>query len=335
MKFFLLGDFQSDNGPGNANKKILEAMNLRYQTCASIATNPLSRLLEMLTGILKSHALIICSKSELNYVAIFVAKLLHKPIYYIMHGYASYEARLNGIDLVDSKKIRRLEQYDSFVIRHVDKIICVSKYAMAFMQEQFPAQKELFDYIYNAVSVPELYYKKDQQEHVILSVGANMQCKACLSVAMAVEQLRQQGRDYKLILVGSKTGEYKKISRFACVDWREPMPHTELLRLMAQCPVYIQNSTFDTFALAPIEALYEGASVILSDYVGCKTLFSTLKREECIHNPQNVDEVAHVIDIVMQNGNHQRLLDGLDAACIGIDWMSQRLSEIIEKHADV
>lgn len=328
MKFFLLGDFQSDNGPGNANKKILEAMQLRYETCVSSAAGLLSRILEMITGILKSQALFICSKSEINYAAILWAKLLHRPVYYILHGYASYEARLNGVDLVDSKKVKRLERYDSFIFRHVDKIICVSPYAMAFMQEQFPDQKERFDYIYNAVSVPELYHEKEQQANVILSVGANMQCKACLPVAMAVERLRQQGRNYKLILVGSKTDEYEKIHHLACVDWREPMPHKELLQLMAQCPVYIQNSTFDTFALAPIEALYEGASIILSDFVGCKTLFSTFKEGECIHNPQDIDEIARAIDMVMKDRNHQRLLDGMDTECVDIAWMSQRLSEI-------
>ena len=283
----------------------------------------------MATGVLKSQALLICSKSELNYAAILLAKLLHKPVYYILHGYASYEARLNG------KKIRRLERYDAFIVRHADRIICVSPYAMAFMKEQFPAQKERFDYIYNAVSVPKLYHEEERQENAILSVGANMRRKACLPLAMAVERLRRQGRDYQLILIGSKTDEYEKIRRFSCVDWREPMPHEELLRLMARCPVYVQNSTFDTFALAPVEALYEGASVILSDYVGCKTLFGTLKEEECIHDPQNIDEIARVIDRVMQNGNYQRLLEGLNVKHIGVAWMSQRFSEIFGESADV
>ena len=77
---------------------------------------------------------------------------------------------------------------------------------------------------------------------------------------------------------------------------------------------------------------------LLGDFqsdVGCKTLFGTLKEEECIHDPQNVDEIARVIDRVMQNGNRQRLLEGLNADYIGVAWMSQRLSEIFGESADV
>ena len=333
MKFFLLGDFQSDNGPGNANKKILEAMNLRYKTCVSIAPNPISRILEMITGILKSQAVLICSKSQVNYSAIRLAKRFHKPVYYIMHGYASYEAQLNGTAVPGSRELKRLQDYDEFIFHHVDKIICVSQYAMEFMQKKHPQIKERFDFIYNAVSLPRPHRNEARYEKTILSIGAHMRRKQCLPVAKAIECLREQGKDYRLVLVGDKTGEYEAIRHFDFVDWREPMPHEELLQLMAQCPVYIQNSTFDTFALAPVEALYEGASVILSDFIGCKTLFSTLKEEEIIHAPQDVDEIARTIDTVMQNGNHQRLLEGLNEACMGTDWMLRRLSEIFGEHS--
>ena len=333
MRFFLLGDFCSDDGPGVANRQILEAMRMNYDITVSMQTNALQRITEVITECVKSHALVICSKSELNYLAITWANILRKPVYYVMHGFASYEEQLNDTEksVCAKKRIQKLRKYDDFVVSHSDKIICVSPFAMRFMQREYPEKRNRFDYIYNTVQPLEQHLPTESYVNTILSVGAHMPRKMCFPVVRAVEKLREQGRAYRLILVGTKSAEYEKIKAYAFVEWHEPMAHEELLKLMARCPVYIQNSAFDTFALAPIEALYEGASILLSKYVGCKDLFNDLRETDIISDPENEEEIASDIDYVMQHANHQRLLSGMRGSCATVQAMAQRLAEIFDK----
>ena len=333
MRFFLLGDFCSDDGPGVANRQILEAMRMNYDITVSMQTNALQRIIEVMTECVRCHALLICSKSELNYLAIAWAKILHKPVYYVMHGFASYEEHLNATEksICVNKSIKKLRKYDDFVVSHSDKIICVSPFAMRFMQREYPEKRDSFDYIYNAVQPPKLHPLTELYADTILSVGAHMRRKMCFPVVRAVEKLREQGRAYRLILIGNKSAEYERIKAYDFVEWHEPMAHEELLKLMARCPVYIQNSAFDTFALAPIEALYEGASILLSKYVGCKDLFNDLRETDIIGDPENEEEIAADIDFVMQHANHQRLLSGMRGSCATVQAMAQRLAEIFDK----
>ena len=58
----------------------------------------------------------------------------------------------------------------------------------------------------------------------------------------------------------------------------------KLLKEMENADVYIQNSLYETFGLAVIEALDAGCSLLLSNKMGCVELFENLKGKLAISN---------------------------------------------------
>ena len=92
---FLIGDFQSDNGPGTANKQILQSLSQGYGVRYSKAQSKLGRIIEAIVKIMISDAVVICSKSQINYFVINIAKRLKRKIYYVMHGCSSFEEKLS------------------------------------------------------------------------------------------------------------------------------------------------------------------------------------------------------------------------------------------------
>ena len=59
MHIFLLGDFNTNNGPGNANKKIRDSLQLNYKIEYSKEQGKIKRIYEMYKGIIHSDILII------------------------------------------------------------------------------------------------------------------------------------------------------------------------------------------------------------------------------------------------------------------------------------
>ena len=135
MDIFLLGDFESNNGPGNANRKVCDSIAVTYNTKYSQKTGKIGRIVEMYIGILRSDVLIICSKSDINYWAIKLAKRHGKKIVYLMHGYASYESKIAN-PAISARQLSKIKKYETFVFEAADRIVCVSKKFMEYMQNQ-------------------------------------------------------------------------------------------------------------------------------------------------------------------------------------------------------
>ena len=180
---FLLGDFQSDNGPGMANKSLLESLkegNI-YNLYYSVAGKKVTRIIELVLKIWKSDILFICSASKINYIAIELAKLLRKKIIYLVHGYVSYENKLNN----PSSDSKALKLYERFIFANVDKIVCVSKFAMDFMKKDYQEHQNKFCYIYNTIySIDQLIKpfetETNNNKYVMSSGGARGEKKTIL-----------------------------------------------------------------------------------------------------------------------------------------------------------
>lgn len=330
MKIFLLGDTLSPDGPGIANAAVAEALRMHHDLTVSLAEGNAARILEAVKGILKSNVTVICSKSALNRFAVRFAGWLRKPVFYIMHGYASLEAVLNGEVTDGSKEHAELRNYDRMILSGTDCVICVSPFAMQRLREDFPEYGNRLEYIWNAVPLPESRISAHEGGSRILSVGADQRIKNCKPLADAVGLLRRDGVDISLVLVGKKRGEYETLSKKDGVIWKDPMPHDELLKLMRTCSIYVQCSLFDTFAMAPVEALLTGNSILLSDRVGCKDLFPGLLPEEMITAPEDPEAIAAAIrGLLERGGNRERLTAGSALQDIGIPALAERLNMIL------
>ena len=111
FKVFLVGDFRANNGPANANKRIAEALGRITNIQVTLASNKLLRMLEMFIGVIRNDVIVICAVSKINIYTIRVAKILKKPVYYIMHGCGSFEAELSGKSEIEIEQNCEYEKY--------------------------------------------------------------------------------------------------------------------------------------------------------------------------------------------------------------------------------
>lgn len=330
MRIFLLGDFESDNGPGNANKKIRDSLLLKYEIKYSKEKGRVRRIYEMYKGIAHSDILLICSASQINYLAVRVAKKQGKKILYLMHGYSSYEKKLENPELTDNE-LKKTYDYEEFIFTNSDRIICVSKRFMDYMKTQISKYADKFDYIFNTIDVEgiEKIHKNNPEEerkNQILSVGGGKRQKNILTLAKV---LAENDKKTKFIVVGKSLQDGERIKAFDNVMWYEHLKHEELYRVMAETTLYIQNSIFETFGLAVVEALYAGCSVLVSNAVGCLDLFENLTDQDVIYDTYDKKEIQEKVNYLLLNPNNQRLMKGLKKECLSKEWQANRWYDII------
>lgn len=327
FKLFLIGDFQSDNGPGTANKQILKTLSKGHIIRYSREESKTGRVIEALGKIAVSDAVVICSKSQINYLVIKVARRLKKKVFYIMHGCSSVEAKINGPNLSD-RAFQSLHDYENYIVENSDKVICVSKYFMHFMMDRMPDYRDKFDYIYNCIDIKKIMSqvvtsadRKDQ----IFSIGGGMKQKNILTIARTAQQLQPA---MCVVVVGDEGPDGSEIKKQDNVNWIGLVPHKDVLHLMSESKIYVQNSTFETFGLAAIEALYCGCDLLISDHMGCKDLFGTATDMDFIHNVKDEIEIKEKLQYLRTHGNNKRLRDGLKTECISHEWQLNQFNKI-------
>lgn len=329
---FLLGDFETDNGPGIANKHVRDSLNKLYKTKCSMAHGKVRRILEAIKYINNSNVLLICSVSKLNYLAVQIAKAKNKPIIYLMHGYASYEAEIAN-PYISESELLRIRNYEKFIYDASFRIVCVSKYSMAFMKKRLPQYTNKLDYIYNVIDIT--VFKKICQEKKtfrkqkrILSVGGGMKQKRNLVVAKSVDKYFV---DLEFVVVGFLQEDGEEIKSLNCVTWFNHLSHEKLCQLMSESDIYIQNSIFETFGLAIIEALYAGCSILISKHVGCIDLFDSITEHDIIYDVEDEKEIANKIRHLLQNPNNHRMLNGFRNEQVSEKFQADRWNGIIKK----
>lgn len=333
MQIYLLGDFKSDNGPGNANKQILESLTERLDVSYSKKERKFVRVVETIVSIARANILMICSRSKINYLAIIWSKFLKRKTLYILHGLSSYEEKINNPGISEDC-LKKMRKYENFVFKNADKIICVSKYAMDFLKMQFPMYADKIMYIYNTIDLKTIQENIEPNSckkgnYSVLSVGGGIRRKNNLTVSKALEVCVDKGTATTFTVVGDDAVDGKAIKSYPFVKWINYLPHDELNHLMRKTNLYIQNSTFETFGLAIIEALYAGCDLLISANVGCKDLFTTLEEGDLIYNVNDVGEISSKIIRILKKGNNQRLRNGFSENMVTKDWQADKFIEII------
>ena len=76
--------------------------------------------------------------------------------------------------------------------------------------------------------------------------------------------------------------------------------------------LFIQNSVFETFGLAPVEALLSDADVLISGKCGSLSVIKNTESEDIIQDPDDIQELVQKIGYMLENDNHTRLIVNLD-----------------------
>lgn len=297
-KFYYMGDFCSNTGPAIVNKSYYPYIKESAYICKT--NSKLIRPLHYIVKQKKIDTLFISGLSKFHVKAAEIAKKQNKRVVYLMHGYSKMEYEINEIP----KERRTMLACEEKLLHLSDKIICVSEKFRDFMKEERPEFSYKFDFVNNGIHTIEKSkedIKKNRKEFVIISVGGGIKIKNNLDVCKAIERIKEI--DIKFIVIGKPGKDGEKIKQYDFVEYYENLSHKEVLSLMQQSDLYIQNSYFETFGLAIIEAISQNCDILISGNVGVLSILKELEKENIIQNNTDIDEIQEKIQYLYENPN--------------------------------
>lgn len=308
MRIFLAGDHVTGTGPANVTKYYID--NLPEGTLYQKRRNKALRAAEIAINTLRADVAVYSGYSKQNILGMRIAKLLNKPCAYIMHGCVEYE---NGINLEPDEEMTKVERK---TLEMSDLIICVSESFCRWAKEYYPMYAQKIDHVTNGLDTQlreRTSFPDERDAHMILSVGGGMPRKKIKHICEAVEKLRQNyDPEMYVCVIGAQGADSPAIASFDFVDDRGIVSFDEALRLFGRAGLFVQNSCFETFALAPVEALCQGCSILCSRCVGALGLINELRDDDVIERYDDPDEIAEKIKKILEESNAERLARSID-----------------------
>ena len=308
MRIFLAGDAVSGTGPANVTKYYIQ--NLPDGTLYLKRRSKILRAAEIVINTLRADVVVYSGYSKQNILGLNLAKKLKKPSAYIMHGCVEYE---NEINLEPDEKMNEVERK---TLGLADLVIAVSENFCNWLKEYYPEYSDKFDHVSNGIDTDLIHTASEREEydrHMIFSIGGGMPRKKIKHICEAVEKLRN-GYDPEMYLtvIGDKGADSAEIGSYDFVDNRGIVTFEEGVVLFKRAALFVQNSCFETFGLAPIEALVCGCPILCSRQVGALSLIKDLHDTDVIENYDDPDEIAEKIRVTLENSNAKRLIADLE-----------------------
>lgn len=324
MRTFFCGDISSDTGPAIVNKN--------YKKYLPKDVEFIEKNGKVIRTIYSIYYVIICNVvlfsgiSRLNKLLIYICKLFHKKVLYLMHGSVAYENQINKLPNQNE------ENLEIFHLNSADLILCVSPYFTNFCQNYYKRYSNKFLTLTNGI---DWSFSKNSEcvkdKKSICIVGGGVPRKRVIRVCEAIDKLCNKGFDLKLKVFGFDSTDTPEIKKYQFVEYKGNVPQEELRKYMESSIMFIQNSVFDSFAMAPIEALTCGCNILCSKEVGCMSIITTVSENDLIINYDDVNEIEKKIHFIIENPNNQRLMNGLNKELTSFSNRSLELMRIIEK----
>ncbi len=331
MRVFIVGDYRTGTGPANVTKEYL----LRFpkNTARLIFKSKPFRALEIIFKMPFCSVVLISGYSKQNLLTLKWAGLLGKPSAYLMHGCVDHENAIN--DQVD-EIMSRVERE---TMRRSDAIFAVSNHFASWLKTNYPEYSDKISAAVNGVDSrlmddPGLFNDDSRNKSMILTIGGGMPRKKIKHICAAVDMINKRagGPKYKLTVIGDKGKDDEVIGSYQCVDNRGLVDAKTTRQLYRQAALFVQNSCFETFGLAPMEALANGCSVLMSKEIGAIELFGELNDGDIIENWYDEAEIACKIEALLKKGNALRLSGCFDKE--SSSW-EERTMELWKKLAEL
>lgn len=312
MRVFVVGDYRTGTGPANVTKEYL----LRFPKNTrrlNFSSKPM-RALEILFKMPGCDTVLMSGYSRQNLLALKWAKKLGKPCAYLMHGCVEHENAINEcVDEVMSRTERQTMELS-------DAIYAVSSRFALWLKTYYPEYSDKISAAVNGVDTAALEKMRtagtgsERDAGMIFTIGGGMPRKKIKHICEAVELLNKRAGEmkYKLVVTGDKGKDDDAIGSYPFVDNRGLVGSSEINRLYREAALFVQNSCFETFGLAPMEALMNGCPVLLSKEIGALELFNRVEDTDIINNFYDSAEIAAKIERLLKKGNASRLIKEFD-----------------------
>src|SRR5690606_4799815 len=112
-----------------------------------------------------------------------------------------------------------------------------------------------------------------------------MRRKNILAICKAIEKIHQtKDEQFHLIVIGLPYTEKEEICSYDFVTYYDKLHHQKVLEILSESSLYIQNSIFEPFGLAVIEALAADCNLLISKNIGAIDLMTTIKDSDVIYD---------------------------------------------------
>ena len=335
----VIGDYYSGTGPAIVTKYYIETLSGRklpekkdrsFRKCGVdyiASRSKEARLFEMILKIPRSDVLFLSGHSRQNVYAMRIGKLFAKKAAYLMHGAVEYE---NGINHVEDERMAADERQ---MMAMADLILAVSRQFEEWLKEKYPQYASKISHVTNGIDwqmITENATEDERAAEGIISVGGGMPRKCIINVCKAIEKLNAKGHNITLTVAGAEGADSKVINSYPFVKNLGLISHEELMREYHKNKIFVQNSVFETFGLAPIEALLSYADVLISKECGALSVIKKTEDMDIINDPFNIDEISSKLETLLDKENHTRLLVELDKENTSWKKRTQVLKEKLE-----
>ncbi len=326
MKIFVIGDYRSGTGPANATKSLIDALgDVEVQK----HTNKLQRLMELYAKIPKCDVCLLSGHSKQNLHALRIAKKHGKPVFFWMHGCVEHENAINKVPNEDMNLVERA------VLAGSDKILAVSEKFADWLKENDPECRDRIAVLPNgidSVSTSAAPVDDPARNRNLVSVGGGMIRKRIVKICEAIEILNREAMGLKLHVFGAFGGDSRAIEAYPFVKDHGVLEQGLVRSFMERSALYIQNSCFETFGLAPLEALDCGCSLLLSKELGALEVFDrgVIGETDLILNCEDPAEIAEKIKGILESPNHDRLSSGINRRAHSWGATAEKLRELCE-----
>ena len=311
MKVFVVGDDRTGTGPANVTKEYL----LRFpeNTSRLIFASKLFRAFEIILKMPFCSVLLVSGYSKQNILALKWAGFLHKPSAYLMHGCVEHE---NAINECPDEQMNRVERA---TMELCTAIYAVSEHFAGWLKTYYPEHSDKISAAVNGVDTRMLdnvdaYVYGHRSRDMILTIGGGMPRKKIKHICGALDILNTKAgkMKYKLVVIGDKGKDDPAINAYPFVENMGLVSGNVAMGLYREASLFVQNSCFETFGLAPMEALMNGCNILVSQEIGALELFGGVEDGDVIKNWYDEKEIAAKIDRLMEKGNAFRLTEAFD-----------------------
>ncbi|MCR4738990.1 MAG: glycosyltransferase family 4 protein [Lachnospiraceae bacterium] len=324
MKVFVAGDYYSGTGPALVTAEYIEHMG-KAAMCQRFKNKAL-RALELVIKVPFSSVILCSGHSKQNILAMKLGKLFGKKSAFLMHGCVEHENRINH------REDSGMNRTERETMRLADMIIAVSEYFAGWLKENYPEYADKTGAVPNGIGLragksPVL---KDRDGNMILAVGGGMPRKRIVNVCRALAELRREEeyKDLYLTVIGDEGDDTALINGFDFVENKGIVSHEEAKRLMEKASLFVQNSCFETFGMAPLEALSHGCDLLISKETGAIGIFEGIDDRFIINDCENTDEIREKIRFMQNCHNNEILISSLNRE--NVSWES-RTKELLQK----
>lgn len=253
---------------------------------------------------------------------IYLAKVLRKKIIFIMHGCCHIE-------------VKHASKIEDEILKCSDLILCVSEIFRNQMAIEYPQYAYKMSYLMNGVNWDEidkmkarlpLNMKRDPNR--IILFGGGRIVKKNYYVCRAVQEINEEDHaNYHVDVYGyyRDSDDSQKIASIPCVTFHHVIPHDQVNVELAKSQLFIQNSSFEPFGLAVMDALLCGCDLLISRYVGAQDIIGNKEESDLIKDPCDINEIKSKIRYVLKHSNNYRLLTSVDRESTSIQTAAQNL----------